>query len=1320
MIRFLQRHRGAQGSVTILMLIIMLPMLVFSFTIVDVCKIFMAKDVAADASNLALNAGMTSYDKVLKDVYGIMATSKSEDDLAKKMSEYYEATLAANGLKSGDVDSSALFSTLLGSIDDVDSKVFDKDSSYLKVSPVKVGGSSVSVDAFDSSAASNPAVMERQIVEYMKYRGPLHMAEGIFDKLNALKDLPNQSNVTKERMTFEQKLGDINNDLIDIYTKIQVFMYNNERAETGNSTFSIVYESEKTKIIDKYKYSGSSYPANGIFENGTAIKNIEDKLKKASAAVILYAPFYDLMEKPDPAFSQINDGSYSYGSNYAKLAKDLKDRTDILKKADFGGGMDFEDAAKALSSYRSTANTFFNDMSSVEAAFKLMLAIKGLSKYYRSGKGGDSTSDIAKYIQEFRACYSVAKKVKLDKVSDNDKKTFKDARDAANELNTKLESALSDMESAVKELSSQANKQLTDACSRANEMYGFLNRQIKLIDDLNDKDLDNLMKAFADAKAQANGSYKNAISKVESDNQQNSAQQTWDREAKEIAELQQADVDALKKLLKDKREYYVKVKEALTSLKVMSELQNQPPAAFKVSGDSIKLVNDRIEKYATDEVLEQPMSANALSIHTGNLPDYTHKGEKLGISKWTANDRDTEGSIAKNKAYKEIEKLSTPQRKTEKDDSEKKKVMENSKTSSSTDGDNSTLPGGVDAETKNPDGSEKSESEKAADKEAFEKMRSAARFSEYIKTSEEASAVIPKTATISDSDMSVDANCDTSGSDKDVSNNAMAMMDNVANLMSKIGDILKDGRDALFVTEYLTGNFSCHTTSMDGKGKRLNNAEMLSGELFYKKGSDGKETKNVAYGTELEYILYGLDSELANKAAAGGTIFGVRFVLNLIYSFTDAEIRNFTFSVASAAAGWFPFAVPIVQTVLHIGLALAESAVDLTYLMQGAAVPLYKSTNTWYCKGTNIIRNVVGEVVNAAAGVAIDAAADALCEGISNAADGAKDWVKEKEKYVQEKIDEVRGQIQTNVLSPVNEVVQDCMLNISTLASEGEAAAKKKIKEKLETAFASLETSLVNQAELTSSEDEDNAVNDVTKAILNELKGKLDTISGEIYNNLETLAKSAEEKVSVPGTNETFGSLSEKVQEKMTTVTNTINSYIGKAGEYADKAAGKAKEFVEKLSGKIGGAIDSVAEEVKKGVNYTADELKSAINSKVSASVTGHKNTTIINTKGKTTTSAEHMLDMTYQDYMYVFTLIAVFANRDNILERAALLMQANCRVRGASDDYDLNKARTFFAIEVGASTSTVFYGAVFKNRKLDMSGARKKYEFTYKSYMGY
>lgn len=1314
MLKFMNRHRGVRGSVTILMLIIMLPMLVFSFTLVDVCKIFMAKDVAADAAQLALNAGMTSYDKVLKDMYGILATSKTEDELAEKMSKYYAATLAANGLKDTKTDFKSLVTDLLGSIDNVDENAFKEDSSYLSVSPEKMSGSDkyVSVDAFDSSAASNPAVLERQILEYMKYRGPVSMTAGILEKLNVLKDLPNQAKVTTTRMEFEQELGDINNNAIDAYTLFQIYFYNNGRAETGSSELSIVYESEKTNLIKKYKYSGSALRAGGMLNASSELKKIECELKSASVAVMIYAPFYERMRSTSK-MELISLSSSSAGST-STLVSNLNSAHTALDSVRFPGGLTLDEATSALDRGKNYADkvcqfgaSSWSTVSETDSSnsFKLMCAVWGFSKLFRGGKGGDTTNDPSSAVKEFLEAFKKAEaKADAESTSNEDKASLNAALNGCRQTYDDIVDALEDMEELVPYLSGKANQMFSQAVSKMNEMNTFANNQIKIIDELTKDNglIFTLVEQFAKAKADAEV-YQSTINNVESENQKNSAQQTYDHEAKDIEELSMDDANKLAAELKRQRAYYVKLREALLDMKVLSEYGNESAKkAVKEKSDGTLSWQSKFEHgdYCTSVLLNQATTNSQTWFYRFSLPGYSHRGESLGLGKWTENNNKT---ITENTIYQQLVKLSEPKEGKKKDDSLKKQVMENSSVSE-TKKDGETLP--VDVKSVDEENSSSSEE----DKKAFEAMASAEKFSDYIAKSAEATAVIHQTASLPDDKMKVSASCSTSGKDKDVSNDAINMVNAVSTLMEKLGEVLEDGRDALLVTEYLTGNFSCHTTSMDGKGNRKNDELMLSGLPFYSE-SDGKVIKNVGYGTELEYILYGCDTEFANKAAAGGTIFAIRFVLNLIYSFTDAEIRNFTFSIASAAAGWFPFAVPIVQTVLHIGLSLAESAIDLTELMNGAAVPLYKSATTWRCKGTNIVRGAVAAVVETVADAVIDEAADALCDAIAEVGGDLQKMTSEQKKkldaYVAAQKENIQKQMKTTVFAPIREVIQECMLNSEELKSKGAAKAKEEIAEMLNTALDTLESSL--RAQVGTGEEED-IVNQAMIEIVVTLKGKTGSISVTIFNKLDDFISVSAGTSAKTFNASDFGALADKLEAEFNDVLNTINK--------------KYNEISSEVEKKINEGINELAEEMKKGVKRSADEIKQQLNASVSASVTGHKNTDIISAKGKTTSGMEHLLDMTYKDYMYVFTLIGFVANRDAMLERAALLMQANCKVRGAEansgDTYTLNEARTFFSATAAASTSTVFYGAVFKDGKLDMSAARKKYEFTYCTYMGY
>ncbi|MED9903160.1 MAG: DUF5702 domain-containing protein, partial [Lachnospiraceae bacterium] len=96
---------------------------------------------------------------------------------------------------------------------------------------------------------------------------------------------------------------------------------------------------------------------------------------------------------------------------------------------------------------------------------------------------------------------------------------------------------------------------------------------------------------------------------------------------------------------------------------------------------------------------------------------------------------------------------------------------------------------------------------------------------------------------------------------------------------------------------------------------------------------------NYAFGNEVEYIIYG-GKNTENKVAAYGTIFGIRYAMNIgpVFSeYWNKEIVNATAGTLSATtAGIIP--VSLVKLVICLGMTAAETAVDIAYLKAGLPV----------------------------------------------------------------------------------------------------------------------------------------------------------------------------------------------------------------------------------------------------------------------------------------------------------------------------------------------------------------------------------------------
>lgn len=100
---------------------------------------------------------------------------------------------------------------------------------------------------------------------------------------------------------------------------------------------------------------------------------------------------------------------------------------------------------------------------------------------------------------------------------------------------------------------------------------------------------------------------------------------------------------------------------------------------------------------------------------------------------------------------------------------------------------------------------------------------------------------------------------------------------------------------------------------------------------------------------EQEFIVFGHDSDEENLESAFASIDGMRMMLNLLYLRTDPErVREITeLSTAIGAATALPGASLILNLLITVCWAGAESAVDCAALADGKQVPLLKDRNSW-------------------------------------------------------------------------------------------------------------------------------------------------------------------------------------------------------------------------------------------------------------------------------------------------------------------------------------------------------------------------------------
>lgn len=159
-----------------------------------------------------------------------------------------------------------------------------------------------------------------------------------------------------------------------------------------------------------------------------------------------------------------------------------------------------------------------------------------------------------------------------------------------------------------------------------------------------------------------------------------------------------------------------------------------------------------------------------------------------------------------------------------------------------------------------------------------------------------------------------------------------------------------DLRDDLYTLDYIMNMFSYDTFEKEGKyhlcggGVNLSNYESnynTQSEAWNNEAVTFSENKtltnkminssnNYSYGNEVEYIIYGN----SNKKSAYGTIFAIRYALNLPSEFqenwNDGTLSGMAIAIESASSGIIP--APLFKLVVVLGLTAAETASDMQYL----------------------------------------------------------------------------------------------------------------------------------------------------------------------------------------------------------------------------------------------------------------------------------------------------------------------------------------------------------------------------------------------------
>lgn len=132
--------------------------------------------------------------------------------------------------------------------------------------------------------------------------------------------------------------------------------------------------------------------------------------------------------------------------------------------------------------------------------------------------------------------------------------------------------------------------------------------------------------------------------------------------------------------------------------------------------------------------------------------------------------------------------------------------------------------------------------------------------------------------------------------------------------------------------------------------------EALTERFFFQEyllqymGRYGQEMAEDALKYQIEYLIVGKDNDTENLRSIANRICALREAANAMYLWSDAEKRSEAELVADliCSAIALPEIAPVLEIVIILGWAYAESVYDVKTLFSGGRVPLMKDQNSWH------------------------------------------------------------------------------------------------------------------------------------------------------------------------------------------------------------------------------------------------------------------------------------------------------------------------------------------------------------------------------------
>lgn len=1234
--------KKTKGAISIFLVIILVPMMTVSSLFVDAGKIKLARGVAESAGDLTLNTALTDYDTVLKDMYGLFATAQNTTELYAKLENYYRTCITSSGIEDEDADEYVdLIMAHLGSL----------DSSEQTSDILNMQLADFSVQKLDNANLANATLLKKQVVDFMKYRAPINTG------LSFLSSLQSFTNLSKETELVDKRK--------DYYEAQQTVMENAEKAWSALNEYNKSGFITDANYFSTMKSNLASYSSKYNTIHTNTIKNLYDTQN--------YAVFNASILKFGEETVEYDDVETTVMMLYTNSDK-------TSKRDDYTKLKLYSDSKKA------TAGNLRSALNNCHAAYNSVLSARdnlldsdsntyGLQFVVQTNRRG-LYSTYVEAVKKYYECYQKvlhafyfmeddAEKTE-EKLWGNSSKTygqyyeelsnqFATYAGVFNNDHSAINSELDNFENTIGDKTSTSTTN-TSIQSIYNEICAYRTT-------LSDAKT-NLEKAKTYLGYVLDG--------IKEGGSLDTAKSAWSSTANNssLANSSMAKQDRAE--IKDLGDQYKPedVQKLITRCeKIISGLDNMIKEIdkFKYAGTNLCEISDYI---TFKNIVGNKYGDSTLKRITFNENDLNKK-----ISDWWNAGVFSSGSV-------DISWTTTQESQVNFRLQPKLSFY----TYLYTHFHKSVFDSSV-SETTNEVATKKADQEKT-----YEDTKTSLSTGASSKADTSQSIVpeneikgqpnLPSTG-ISGTTQSGTVQ---TGNDDAAENTSKSLSTMFSSLTGALVDFGTGLRDNLYYADYVMSMFSYDTFEKEAKYDALTDsvkkdyASVVAAEtpatakfLSLTNNPIGKDN-NFAYGGEVEYIIYG-GSDLGNKAAAYGSIFAIRLGFNLVYAFTNSEIREGALAIATpisaATMGIIP--APLIQAAIIIGVGIAESSVDLMCLREGMSVPLYKNKNTWNISFSNLMGNLGAAATNLVM-PAIDTAIDNGVEYLDSWLDKTEE---ELNNLTQTELDNLGDSVEASFNSMIEREAGIVMQKVTTLIENG-------IEEGLtsETEIVNYVNSQLDDWLNTSTEDKNSLTYQVKEKAVSLLKESSGSCIKQIFNGIKTASANATTAASA-ALNDIFTS---------------IRNEIGK-----------------KVKALVSDTLSSMKSEIKDAVKSGANELKTAINNNVNELFSSSG--TSVETSGMSS-----MIAFQYSDYLRLFLLVGLYTNEQGVILRTADAIQVNMAQKLTDNTgYVLSDATVYVKINATVVVKPTLIGLpLFADLEFNTKDNSNWYAINYTDIKGY